>query len=92
MAIKNWRRDSVLIFILPPTLSELRRRLRLRQTETREDQENRLARALREIEYWTKYDYVVCNDKLDEAVELVSRIISAESQQSSRIAETDITF
>ncbi|MFH2055177.1 MAG: guanylate kinase [bacterium] len=92
MAIKKWRRDAVLIFILPPGRNELERRLRTRKTESRAQRELRLSRALKEIGYWTKYDYVVCNDKLEQTVNLVKSIIEAESQRSSRIAATELEW
>lgn len=92
MAIKRWRKDAVLIFILPPSLKELRRRLRTRKTENAAAQELRLSRALKEIEYWTKYDYVVCNDKLGETVTLVESIVRAESQRSGRIATDELEW
>ncbi len=92
MSVKKWRRDAVLIFIVPPSLKELQRRLRDRKTETKEAQKLRLARALKEIGYWTKYDYVVCNDNLEQCVSLVESIIEAESQRSSRIETSDLEW
>lgn len=92
MAIKKWRKDAVLIFILPPGRKELERRLRTRKTESKAERELRLSRALKEIGYWTKYDYVVCNDKLEQTVSLVENIIKAESQRSGRIAATELEW
>ena len=84
MSIRKWRKDAVLIFILPPSLEELKRRLVNRKTESREAIGVRLGRALKEIRFWSKYDYVVCNKDLRETVELVWHIIKAESQRTSR--------
>ena len=70
--------DGVFIFILPPSLSELRKRLTGRGTESKEDIELRLSKTLSEIDYIEKYDYVVVNGELDEAVSRVKSIITAE--------------
>lgn len=90
MAVKKWRKDAVLIFILPPSLATLRARLEKRKTESKESLELRLSRALKEIRYWSKYDYVVCNDKLEETMALVKQIIRSESQRSSRMQAADL--
>jgi guanylate kinase len=84
MAIKKWRQDTVLIFVLPPSLAVLKQRLVKRQSESAASMKLRLAHALKEIEFWSKYDYVVCNKDLNETVELVAKIIRAESQRVSR--------
>jgi len=88
-SIKKWRSDAVLIFILPPDIKTLRQRLTKRKSETKENLELRLSLALKEIRLWSKYDYVVCNDKLNETVEIIEQIIRAESQNSIRFTNTD---
>ena len=70
--------DGVFIFILPPSMAELRKRLTGRGTETAEAIEMRLSRTLSEIAYVDKYDYLVVNGELDEAVARVKAIIIAE--------------
>lgn len=70
--------DGVFIFILPPSMAELRKRITGRGTETQEAIDYRLSQALSEIAYIDKYDYAVVNGKLDEAVERVRAIIKAE--------------
>ena len=70
--------DGVFIFILPPSMSELRKRITGRGTETQEAIDYRLSQALSEIAYIDKYDYAVVNGKLEEAVERVRAIIKAE--------------
>ncbi len=70
--------DGVFIFILPPSMAELRKRITGRGTETQEAIDYRLSQALSEIAYIDKYDYAVVNGKLDEAVERVKAIIKAE--------------
>jgi guanylate kinase len=84
MSIKKWRKDAVLIFVLPPSMGVLRKRLIGRKTETAAEMKLRLARALKEISFWSKYDYVVCNDDLVETVELIRSIIRSESQRVIR--------
>lgn len=83
-AIKRWRKDAVLIFVMPPSLMALRRRLTGRATESESQVKLRLGRALKEMKVWTKYDYVVCNDDLLRSTALVESIIAAESQRTSR--------
>lgn len=70
--------DGVFIFILPPSMAELRKRITGRGTETQEIIDYRLSKALSEIAYIDKYDYAVVNGKLDEAVDRVRAIIKAE--------------
>ena len=75
--------DGVFIFILPPSLTELRKRLTNRGTETPEKIEIRLGHTLKEMEYLDKYDYLVINDDLDTAVNEVKSIITAEHSRIS---------
>ena len=70
--------EAILIFIMPPSLSELRRRLEGRATETPERIEKRLARAREEIREAHEFRYVVVNDDLDRAVEELMAIQRAE--------------
>jgi len=84
MSIKKWRKDAVMIFVLPPSMGALRKRLSGRKTESAAEMRLRLARALKEISFWSKYDYVVCNNDLNETVELIRSIIRSESQRVVR--------
>lgn len=68
MKIKRQRPDALLIFVLPPSMAELRRRLEKRGTETEDVIDRRLAAAAREIEAARNYDYVIVNDDLERAV------------------------
>lgn len=76
--IKKVYPDAVLIFIVPPSIEELKERLRKRNTETDEDLRKRLERAEMELSYKDKFDYVVENINLDEAKEKVKKIIEKE--------------
>ena len=78
---------AVLIFILPPSLAELRRRLEGRGTETKEAIEMRLSDTVGEIEYITGYDYAVVNDNIEQAVADVEKIIAAEHMSTRGCAQ-----
>ena len=77
LQIKENYPDGVFIFILPPSMAELRKRLTGRGTESPEAIELRLSKTLSELEYVDKYDYLVVNGELDEAVNRVKAIIIA---------------
>ena len=79
--------DGVFIFILPPSMSELRKRLTGRGTETAEAIEMRLGETLKELSYIDKYDYCVVNGKLEEAVNRVKSILIAEHSRVTFTAE-----
>ena len=79
LQVKRAMPEAVLIFILPPSLAELRRRLEGRGTETAEKIEKRLGQALNEIKLIGEYDYYIVNDDLEEAVALAKCIMAAES-------------
>lgn len=78
--IKKEYPDSVLIFIKPPSLDELKRRLEQRNTETEEDFKKRIERAEMELSYESKFDYVIVNDDLKHAKEKVLEIVKKEIQ------------
>lgn len=78
MIVKKAMPEAVLIFILPPSVNELRRRLKKRGTETDEVIEQRISRSSDEIKEAVNYDYVMVNGDLDEAVETLKAIIKAE--------------
>src|SRR6185503_17659624 len=74
---KQWPAQSVLVFILPPSMAELERRLRRRATESQEAIQRRLAIAKRELEHYGAYDYLVVNDNLDRAHQQLNAIVEA---------------
>lgn len=76
-ALKKEYVDAVMIFILPPSVPELKRRLRQRGTETPEQCRIRFERALQEMRAFNKFDYVVVNQDLDTAARQVLSIIEA---------------
>lgn len=88
MKIKEKCPDAVFIFILPPSLKELRRRLEKRGTESEEVIEKRLGEAAGEISQAYKYDYAVINGELSEAVDDLRSIIRAEELKTAEIKNT----
>jgi guanylate kinase len=78
--------QSVTIFVLPPSAEVLLERLRLRQSESKEQLTKRLQSALQELQFVDLYQYVVENDDLEKAVRRVSAIIDAEVVSRERVA------
>ena len=76
--------DLVSIFILPPSMEELERRLRGRNTDSEEVIRDRMRRAAGEIGHWGEYDYVLINDDLGPCLEQVQSIIDAERLRRNR--------
>jgi guanylate kinase len=74
---RQWPKESVLVFILPPSMAELERRLRRRATDSPEAILRRLAIAKRELEHYGDYDYLVVNDNLDRAHQQLNAIVEA---------------
>lgn len=78
------RADIVSIFILPPSMAELRSRLVRRAEDTDEVIERRLENSRTEIRHWSEYDYVIINDDLNRAFEEVQSILHAERLRRDR--------
>jgi guanylate kinase len=76
--------DLVRIFILPPSVAELERRLRERGTDSEEVVADRMRRASGEISHWAEYDYVLVNASMDECLAQVRTIVAAERLKRSR--------
>ncbi len=76
--------DVVRVFILPPSLEELRSRLVGRNTDSAEVIADRMARAQAEISHWDGYDYVVVNDDVDACYAKVREILEAERMRRTR--------
>ena len=85
--IKKLVPEAIFIFIMPPSLKELVRRLKTRGTETNEKIMKRFHEAYKEVNDVSKYNYVVVNDKLVEAVDKVEAILKAEKCRVDRIEE-----
>lgn len=76
--------DVVSVFILPPSLGELKSRLHRRAEDTADVIDTRLANSREEMEHWRDYDYVVINDDLDRAYTAVRAIVQAERLRRDR--------
>lgn len=81
---EKMRGDIVSIFILPPSMKELKARLKRRAEDQEAVIDTRLKNARNEIEHWTEYDFVVLNDDLDRAFGEVRAIITAERLRRDR--------
>ena len=82
--IKARFKQSVLVYILPPSLEELAKRLKSRRTESEETVRQRLEKVSREIKNCLWYDYIIFNDDLMHAVEEMKSVITAERCRRSR--------
>lgn len=84
MQIRAKHPEGVYIFILPPSMEELRNRLEGRGTETKEVIEKRLATADSEIAIGKKYNYYVINDTVENALDRINKIIEVEKLRTER--------
>lgn len=87
LQVKEKFPSAVLIFLMPPTLPELAQRLTNRGTEDMVTIEARLKKAMEEVPLISKYNYVVINDIIPEAVEKIDAIVNAERMKPMRSAE-----
>jgi len=87
MQVKENYPESITIFVCPPSLATLKHRLAGRGTESAESLNQRIAKALTEIEMLKNYDYYIVNDELDDAVKNVKSIIYAEHHRIDEIAD-----
>ncbi|CAN5636458.1 guanylate kinase [soil metagenome] len=76
--------DVVRVFILPPSMAELRIRLERRATDTMEVIDARMDRAANEVSHWDGYDYVLVNDDVEQCFQHVKTILAAERLKRSR--------
>jgi len=85
MQVKRRFPEAILLFVLPPSLEELRQRIVNRGTETESAIRSRMAAAAEELKLMEHYDYAVVNDDLDEACRRVMSIIEAEHSKVKRL-------
>ena len=90
LQVKENFKEGVFIFILPPSMEELKQRIIKRGSETEESLMTRFKNAYKEINYVSKYNYAVVNDTLEVAVAKVEGIITAEKCRVDRIKENTI--
>ncbi len=84
LQVKKKFSQGIFLFVVPPSIGELRRRINSRGTETSEEIEKRLNSALDEIKQLIHYDYVVMNEAVSNAVDLIESIIAAEKASVPR--------
>lgn len=87
LKVKENVKDGVFIFILPPSMEELKQRIIKRGSETEESLMLRFKSAYKEINYVSKYNYAVVNDTVDSAVKKIESILVAEKCRVDRIKE-----
>lgn len=87
LKVKEMFPDAVLLFMMPPSAKELKRRLVSRGTETEEVINQRMSRAIEEAEGIEKYDYIVINDDLDTCVRELHGIVNAVHMEALRNEE-----
>ena len=75
--------ECVTIFILPPSVEELERRLRDRRTDSAEVIERRLRDALSDMSHWTEFDHVIINDDLNRAIADLEDVLDGEGEASA---------
>ncbi len=85
LKVKDKFPGGVFIFLMPPSLDELRCRIINRGTETEEAISNRMSVAMEEIKLLEHYDYAVVNDQIDKAVGRIQSIITAEHCRKERV-------
>lgn len=85
LEVKRLAPESVIIFLLPPSMEVLEERLRARKLDSEETMQVRLKNAKDEIACAEKYDYIVINDKLADTIETVRSIIHAERHRNARV-------
>lgn len=85
MSVKRLYPHGIFIFVVPPSWDVLVDRLTRRATDNKDSFDIRVANARKELSYLSHYDYLVINDALDPAVEVVASIISAERHRLSRL-------
>lgn len=87
MKVKERIPDALMVFVMPPSVGELRRRLEKRGTESQEVIDKRVSAASDEIKCAEKYDYVIVNDALEDAVNDFKAVIKAEKHKAKYAGE-----
>jgi guanylate kinase len=79
------RDDLASVFLLPPTMEELKARLSKRAQDSSQVVEGRMMEASSELSHWAEYDYVLVNDDLEETISKVREILNAERNKTHRL-------
>ena len=86
--MNNSKDDLVKVFVLPPSIEELERRLKERKQDKDEIIQKRMSRASDEMSHYAEYDYILVNDNFDETVEEIISILNAERLKNHRQIRT----
>ncbi len=85
MMVKEKEPDTVMIFVVPPSMEELEKRLRGRGTESEDAIQKRLARAREELSYMDDYEYIVINDTVENTARQILDIINSEGLKTKNM-------
>jgi guanylate kinase len=88
--VEQMREDVVSVFILPPSMAELKGRLERRAEDSAETIQRRLRNARDEIAQWAAYDYLIVNDDLERAYASVTAILNAERMRRTRLTGASV--
>ena len=88
--VNEKRKDAIFIFIMPPSMKEIKQRLISRKTESKEQVIERFKTAYKEINEVSKYNYVIVNDDIESALNKMDSIITCEKCRVDRIEELDV--
>ena len=88
--VNEKRKDAVFIFIMPPSMKVLKERLKSRKTESKDQVIERFKTAYKEINEVSKYNYVIVNDNLEDALSKMDAIITCEKCRVDRIEELEV--
>ena len=81
---KAMKGNLIKIFLLPPSINELKKRLSIRNSDSMKEINFRMSRALKEIKHYDEYDYVLVNDNLDNTFKQIVTILEAERLKLSK--------
>lgn len=88
--VNEKRKDAVFIFIMPPSMNELKNRLVARKTENLDQVVERFKTAYKEINEVSKYNYVIVNDNINDALDKMNSIITCEKCRVDRIEDVEL--
>ena len=86
---KHIPEDIVKVFILPPSIKELEKRLSARATESQESFEKRMSEAKKEISHYSEYDFIIINKDIEESLEKIKSILFSERIRRHRLVGID---
>ena len=86
--MNNSKDDLVKVFVLPPSIEELERRLKERKQDKDEIIQKRMSKASDEMSHYAEYDYILVNDDFDKTIEEITSILNAERLKNHRQIKT----